>query len=119
MNVFISYGSANPGAAAMVTEQIDREAKVARDLIAKGKLIEAGWASVRETYCDAGPAQLEELRGAFFAGAAHLFSSILNAEDPGDDATDDDVRRMKLIHAELKAYALRLRALRRPPKGNA
>lgn len=53
--------------------------RLSRELTDKGKLIEAGWIGLRIA-CDledAPKVQLEEMRNAFFAGAQHLFSSIM------------------------------------------
>jgi hypothetical protein len=79
-----------------------------RELAEKGKLIEAGWVGLRlaaipET---AGALQLDEMRMAFFAGAQHLFGSIMGGVlDPGDEEpTAADMRRMDNIHAELAAF---------------
>lgn len=51
--------------------------RLTRRLMDDGKLIEAGWIGLRVLALpkDAPPAQLEELRTAFFAGAQHLWSS--------------------------------------------
>jgi hypothetical protein len=48
--------------------------------------------------------QLEQLRQTFFAGAQHLYTSIMRVLDPGDEPTDSDLSRMGLIDAELKAF---------------
>ena len=80
--------------------------RLSRDLTDKGKLIEAGWISLRIA-CeleDAPKIQLEEMRNAFFAGAQHLFSSIMTILDPGADPTDKDLERMDLIDKELRAF---------------
>jgi hypothetical protein len=78
-----------------------------KELIEKGKLIEAGWISLRIAVIDkdASPLQLEEMRNAFFAGAQHLFASMLAVLDPGsEEPTANDLRRMELIADELQAF---------------
>ena len=59
--------------------------------------------------------QLSKAAGAqkaFFAGAHHLFTSIMNVLDPGPDTepTERDLRRMSQIHAELERYERILKA---------
>ena len=80
--------------------------RVTRDLIDSGKLIEAGWVSMRIAcdLVDAPADQLREMRMAFFAGAQHLFGSILSVLEPGDEPTEKDLKRMDLIHTELQDF---------------
>ncbi len=80
--------------------------QLSRELTDKGKLIESGWIGLRIA-CDledAPKVQLEEMRNAFFAGAQHLFASIMTILDPGAEPTDKDLERMDLIDRELKAF---------------
>lgn len=80
--------------------------RLSRELADQGKLIEAGWVGLRVA-CDLHDApkdQLQEMRNAFFAGAQHLFSSIMTVLDPGAEPTDKDLERMDLIDRELKAF---------------
>jgi hypothetical protein len=90
--------------------------QLSRKLADDGKLIEAGWISLRIVAIppDAGPAQLENMRNAFMAGAQHLFSSIMTVLDPGAEPTDADMTRMSLIADELAAFGeeLKLRLTR-------
>lgn len=91
-----------------------------QDLAAQGKLIESGWVSLRLAALpdDAPAAQLRTMRQIFFAGAQHLYGSIMASLDPGQDATDGDLDRMAKIHAELEAFGDALiRDL--PTQGNA
>jgi hypothetical protein len=50
------------------------------------------------------------MRTAFMAGAEHLFSSVMNVLDPGQEPTADDLRRMDLIHTELEEWRDKLKA---------
>lgn len=83
--------------------------RLTRELAESGKLIEAGWLSMRVA-CDlhdAPAGQLEDMRMAFFAGAQHLFGSLTSGEgvlDPGADETEGDLRRFDLIDTELKEF---------------
>jgi hypothetical protein len=77
-----------------------------KKLVDDGLLIEAGWvglklASIPET---APQVQIDEMRNAFFAGAHHLFSSIMSFLDDGREPTDNDLRRMTQVHEELDRF---------------
>jgi len=80
--------------------------KVERDLVDQGKLIEAGWVGMRIAAIspEAGKLQLAEMRLAFFAGAQHLFSSIITILDEDAEPTDEDLRRMDCINTELATF---------------
>lgn len=82
---------------------VDAATKIWMD---QGKIIEAGWAGYRITCLakDAPPAQLLEMRMTFFAGAQHLFGSISSVLDPGDEPTEDDMKRMDMIQKELDLF---------------
>jgi hypothetical protein len=86
----------------------DREflQRLERDLTDQGKLIEAGWIGLRLAAIspDAGKVQLEECRTAFFAGAQHLFSSIMSIMEEDKEPTETDLRRMGLISDELTGF---------------
>jgi hypothetical protein len=93
---------------------MDREQEVrniatemSRRLADQGKLIEAGWVSYRTLVIppDAPQVQLDECRLAFMAGSQHLFGSIMNILDPGEDPSPADLHKMELIDKELRAFA--------------
>lgn len=92
-----------------------------QELTDKGKLIEAGWISLRlaalplNTPAD----QLEEMRSAFFAGAQHLFASIIEVMTAGDEVTEADLARMALIDAELREFINDYTIRRCPAEGSA
>ena len=71
-----------------------------------GKIIEGGWQCFRLAVIPphASAIQVSEMRKAFFAGAQHLFASILCILEPGAEPTEKDLQRMTLIHEELKAW---------------
>ena len=77
-----------------------------RDLVKNGKLIEAGWVSLRLMAIpeDAPPIQLDEMRNAFFAGAQHLFSSMITIMDSDSEPTERDLEQMTLIDNELRQF---------------
>lgn len=81
--------------------------RLSRQLVDDGKLIEAGWVGLRLAAIpdDASKTQLEEMRKAFFAGAQHLYASIMTIMDEDREPTPADLRRLEFIDAELKAFA--------------
>ncbi len=53
---------------------------------------------------DAPPIQLSEMRKAFFAGAQHLFGSMMNVLEAGQEPTQKDMDRITGIHEELEEF---------------
>jgi hypothetical protein len=94
---------------------------LARKLADEGKLIEAGWVSLRAMAIplNAPAVQLENMHMAYMAGAQHLFASMIGMLDPDADVTDDDNRRMDLIHKELEDYRQKLELMVARAKGSA
>jgi hypothetical protein len=92
-----------------------------KDLTDKGKLIEAGFAVFAHYVMpkDVSPVQLSEMRLAFMAGAEHVFSSIMNILDPGEEPTDADMRRMDLINREIDEWRPKLSERIDPARGRA
>lgn len=86
-------------------------AALTRKLADAGKIIEGGWYGFDMLVIpkDAPEVQRKEMRLAFFAGAQHLFTSIMNVLDSDREPTADDLRRMDLIHRELEAWAERFK----------
>lgn len=80
--------------------------RLSRELTDQGKLVEAGWVGLRLAAIplDASALQLDEMRNAFFAGAQHVFHSIMTILDPGEEPTDADLLRMELIDQELRSF---------------
>jgi hypothetical protein len=92
-----------------------------RHLTREGKLIEAGFAGLRIA-CkleDAPADQLDQMRSAFFAGALHLFASIVTVLDPGSEPTDADMASMSRIDAELRAFSQDFELRHLPTEGRA
>jgi hypothetical protein len=94
--------------------------EVSKKLVDEGKIIEAGFVGYRKFVLppDAPQIQIDETRWAFFAGAQHLFSSIMSIMDPDKEPTDNDMRRMDQINAELNKFAAQIK-LRVDAKGKA
>ncbi|NTF67727.1 hypothetical protein [Rhizobium rhizogenes] len=95
--------------------------RLARELTDNGMLIEAGWVSLRlaAVPLDAPAIQLEEMRNAFFAGAHHLFSSIMAIMDPDDEPTAADLKRMDAISQELEGFIQQFKLAHFPARGRA
>jgi hypothetical protein len=64
-----------------IRKVIDEITKMLADT---GMIIEAGWLSLKIMTVpdDAPPVQIEEMRNAYFAGAQHLFASIIDDARP-------------------------------------
>jgi hypothetical protein len=87
----------------------------------EGKLIEAGWA-VFALYViskDAPKIQRDEMQIAYMAGAEHLFTSIMNVLDPGEEPTERDLSRMELIAKEMDVWRAKLSERVNPAQGHA
>lgn len=96
--------------------------QILRDFTDRGKLIDAGFQALRFVSIpdDAPMIQVMEMRKAFFAGAQHLFASILSILEPGAEPTDKDLRRMSLIQTELDGFVEELKrtaGVNGPPEG--
>jgi hypothetical protein len=79
---------------------------LSRGLVDEGRLVEAGWLSFRACVIstEAPDDQLREMRLAFFAGAQHLFGSIMTILEPDEEPTAADLERLTNIHAELDDF---------------
>jgi hypothetical protein len=89
----------NPKDAQRLSERLTNE------LVNRGQIIEAGFVGLKLVAYDGVPTdQLEQLRDAFFAGALHLFSSIMSVMDDDREPTMQDMQRMAKIDAELRKF---------------
>jgi hypothetical protein len=82
----------------------------------EGCIIEGGWQIMRLLTLPptASSVQVSEMRKAYFSGAQHLFASITSALDDDDEPTAEDLRRLELISAELRAFYDEMMAGGRP-----
>ena len=94
---------------------------VSRELVDRGKLIEAGWAVLRASAipAHAPDIQIREMHMAFFCGAQHLWGSVISILTEDREPTDEDMRRMQLIHDELQQFAAEMELRMACPKGQA
>jgi hypothetical protein len=75
-----------------------------RRLMDQGRLVGAGFTAfvaVVQPPRDAIP----ELQAAFYAGAQHLWASVLQGLEPGEDVTPADLARLDRVAAELMTFA--------------
>ena len=79
---------------------------LAKRLTHEGKLIEAGWIGYDKLVLSPNAPQIQrdECRMAFFAGAQHLFGSIMSILEPDAEPTPADLERMSQIDAELRGF---------------
>src|SRR5512142_1070958 len=80
--------------------------ELSKTLAKDGKLIETGFMSFQK-FCippDAPHQQIVMMRMAFFAGAQHLFGSIMSVLDPEIEPTEEDLKVMDSINAELAKF---------------
>jgi hypothetical protein len=100
-------------------ETLARE--LSKRLSDQGRLIEAGWIMLRAMAVppNAPEVQINEMRYAFMAGAQHLFASIMDVLDPGEEPTNTDLRRLELIHNELDAFVKEMELRHGRPEGSA
>jgi len=94
---------------------------ICRKLTDQGKLIEAGFIGLKfaSIPADAPEIQVEEMRNAFFAGAQHLFSSIMGILEAGSEPTAKDLDRMELIARELDGFIEQFKAKHMKATGRA
>lgn len=81
--------------------------KLTRQLMAEGKILEGGWAAFQllMMHPKAGSAQINDMKIAYFAGAEHLWSSLMAGLDRDDqEPTAADERKMDLISKELDNF---------------
>lgn len=86
--------------------------ELAKRLADEGKLMAAGFVSLRSSCIppDASEIQIREMRMAFFAGAQHLFGSLMAVMDGDREPTKADLQRVSLIADELGAFVEELKA---------
>lgn len=79
--------------------------KIAVEWADQGKILEGGWQAFATIWLKDAPAdQLHEMRKAYFLGAEHLFACIMGFLDSDAEPTEQDMRRMSLLHKELDAF---------------
>ena len=86
-------------------------------LVDDGKLMEAGFRALQVYFIpkSASQDQINDMRMAYFAGAQHLWSSVMGILDPGEEPTEKDMRRMSNINDELSAWTNEMTRKERGP----
>ena len=94
--------------------QVDMVHRMTKKLADEGLLVGAGWYSFSELVMkDKIPDRIKSvMRVAFYAGAMHLFHSVMTMLDPEDEVTEADEQRMNAVSKELDAFGEELKALR-------
>jgi hypothetical protein len=84
-----------------------------RRLTDEGRIIEGGWLALKALSIppDVSDEQLNDMRHSYFAGAQHLWASILSFLEDGTEATEKDLHRMTLVAVELNEWAETYKAL--------
>lgn len=91
-----------------------------KELTDQGKIVDAGFVGPRLMAYDGVPeGQIEDMRRIFFAGAHHIFHSIMQVLDPGLEPTDKDMERLSLIQGELDIFIQKFELEHLPAKGQA
>jgi hypothetical protein len=95
--------------------------KLSEALVDAGKIIDGGFVGFRAIAIPerAADSEVLALRMAFFAGAQHLFSSILAVMDSDREPTARDLHRMSLIYAELETFGKDFELRHLPVDGSA
>lgn len=88
-------------------ELTERAERLTKELTDRGLVIEGGWVGLKIHMGleNAPQNQLDDMRKAFYAGALHLFSSIMTILEPGAEPTEKDEKRLSLINDELEKFA--------------
>lgn len=82
------------------------ESQITQALADKGRLIEAGWLTLRDMAMpkDTPFAQLEQLREFFFGGAHHMLTSVKSMMGDGEEPTEQDYQRLTSVETELAEF---------------
>jgi len=73
------------------------------------KYIENGWSNYRRMFLkDAPEEKVNELRQAYFSGAAVLFTTLMAFLDPGLEETESDMKKMADLQEEIDRFGMSL-----------
>jgi hypothetical protein len=86
--------------------------EITKKLMKEGKLIEAGWITLLLTLIPptANKEQINAMKLAFYLGCQHLYSSLVTGLDEDKEPTEEDMKKMELIHKELDVFDKELKA---------
>lgn len=95
--------------------------EISKQLMTQGKLVASGFLGL--WLCIGRPdnqAYREDIRTAFFAGAYHVFQSIMATMDEGEEVTAGDKDRLSMLNKELEEFVEKFTLqFMAPPQGNA
>lgn len=89
--------------------------QILKEWAAKGMVVEGGWRGLSMMWGLGGApvVQQQEMRKAFYAGAQHVFGSIMGLLDPGQgEPTDREMKVLDDIHKELDTFAAAISAVK-------
>lgn len=72
-----------------------------------GQMVQGGWLMVYKLWLEElnlPPAQIHVLRTVFFAGAQHIFRSLMIMMTADAEPTEADLKRMDAIDAEIQEF---------------
>lgn len=71
------------------------------------KIIEQEWLAFRRMVvpASAGPVQVEDVRRAFYSGAAVLFQAVVNKLSPGEEVQESDLAIFDSLNREIQEFA--------------
>jgi hypothetical protein len=76
-----------------------------QELVARGQIIEAGFSGFKLIFEQNWSPETERLsRIAFYAGAQHLYVTLMRIMDQGIEPTEADMARMARVHDELARF---------------
>lgn len=81
--------------------------RVTEELAQDGKLILGGWQAFEIlSGLKTGGSELERsaMKNAYYSGAQHLFASIMNILEEGQEPTEGDLNKITAIHEELEQW---------------
>lgn len=86
--------------------------RVTEDLSQEGRLIAGGWRAFEIlTGLERAPElQRSEMKLAYYSGAQHLFASIMNILEEGQEPTEGDLNKVTAIHEELEQWVRQQKA---------
>ena len=89
----------------------EKATEITRQFAEAGKVIEGGWQAYLYLSLSKCPEiQKMEMRKAFYFGAQHVFFSILTLLEPGQEATENDMKVIDNIHTELEKFVAEIKA---------
>lgn len=82
-------------------------AKIIKELVDKGIIIESGWEILRDNFVNQAEPGQSEMRFAFFSGAQLLFETMMTMIQANPAPTENDIRHMaSQIDKELKRFGV-------------